>query len=564
MLWDNLTVFEHLTIWSALKGSQETTESIEQLIEQCDLVKKKNNFAASLSGGMKRKLQLACMLIGGSSICFADEITSGLDPLSRRVIWEVIKRERARRTMVLTTHFLDESEVLSDHIMIITLGEMKCQGTPAELKNQYGGGYRVHIPKGVDLSGISHPVTERHDRYICRTPDSSSAAQVLASLRTSADSELYITGPTVEDVFLKVAEEPHTLIGESPEEISMDESLMSESKPESSLTLTTIYARQIRALVLKRMILLRSGWWQYLFALAIPIIIAALTPRFLEKYVAPRCDELVSFISYRYPLSLYTVNYIALGPPSINSTIVDIVTRQNDGELYNNYFDGSGPYVFDNRQGLEDFARAHTLNISYSGAIWAGNNSEPLLAYDATSTYSAPTLLNLLSQVKSGLNIQASVSALTSYNQANGGDSVIWVTIFSLVQALYPAFFSLYPTFERRSQVRALQYSNGIRPFPTIFSYWVFDSFFVIIIAVVCTVLIAPATEWFGVGYLFIVQALYGFAAVLFSYLVSFVARSQPAAFAFSVLFMAIMYVLSIISLVVRIPIMTNYRCLTY
>ncbi|KAK5624427.1 hypothetical protein RRF57_000143 [Xylaria bambusicola] len=551
VLWDNLTVYEHLIIWSAIKGSGDTQGSLEELIEQCDLVKKKHSLAASLSGGTKRKLQLACMLVGGSSICFADEITSGLDPLSRRVIWEVIKRERARRTMVLTTHFLDESEVLSDHIMIITLGKMKCQGTPAELKNQYGGGYRVHIPKTEDISGLSHPVTERHDRYICRTPDSSSAARVLASLKTSANAELYITGPTVEDVFLKVAEEPHTLIGESPEEISLAESLTGDSKPEAALSLTTIYARQIRALLLKRIILLRSGWWQYLFALAIPIIIAALTPRFLKYYKAPRCDELISTASTPYPLRLYTLSNLALGPESINDTVTAVVTEQNDGELYSYYDEYYGPYVVDTRDGLEEFVRTHTQNLTYSGGIWLGNNSNPFIAYDATSWTVAATLLNLLSQVRSGLKIQVSVSALTSYNQANGGNSVIWVTIFCLVQALYPAFFSLYPTYERRSQVRALQYSNGIRPFPTIFAYWVFDSFFVIIVAVVCTVLIAPATEWFGVGYLFVVQALYGFAAILFSYLVSFVARSQPAAFAFSVLFMAIMYVLSIISLVV-------------
>ncbi|KAI0505291.1 hypothetical protein F5B22DRAFT_532271 [Xylaria bambusicola] len=551
VLWDNLTVFEHLTIWSAIKGSGDTQESLEQLIEQCDLVNKKNNLAASLSGGTKRKLQLACMLVGGSSICFADEITSGLDPLSRRVIWEVIKRERAQRTMVLTTHFLDESEVLSDHIMIITLGKMKCQGTPAELKNQYGGGYRVHIPKAEDISGLSHPVIEKHDRYVCRTPDSSSAARVLASLRTSANTELYITGPTIEDVFLKVAEEPHTLIGESPEEISLAESLTGESKPEATLSLTAVYARQIRALLLKRIILLRSGWWQYLFALGIPIIIAALTPKFLKDYETPRCDEIISSAVTPYPLSLYTLGTLALGPESANDTIAAIITEQNDGELYS-YGDGEyGPYIIDTRDGLEDFVRTHTQNLSYSGGIWVGNNSNPFIAYDANSVDTAATLLNLLSQVKSGQKIQVSLSALTSYNQANGGNSVIWVTIFCLVQALYPAFFSLYPTYERKSQVRALQYSNGIRPFPTVFSYWVFDSFFVIIVAVICTVLIAPATEWFGVGYLFVVQALYGFAAVLFSYLVSFVARSQPAAFALSVLFMAIMYVLSIISLVV-------------
>ncbi|KAI1312365.1 hypothetical protein F5Y03DRAFT_390713 [Xylaria venustula] len=552
VLWDSLTVSEHLSIWASLKGGGESRESLDQLIEQCDLTKKKNNLAASLSGGTKRKLQLACMLVGGSSVCFADEITSGLDPLSRRVIWEVIKRERARRTMVLTTHFLDESEVLSDHIVIVTLGKMKCQGTPAELKTKFGGGYRVHIPKTEDISGISYPVSERHDRYICRTPDSSSAARVLAELKTAADSELYITGPTIEDVFLKVAEEPHTLIGESPEDISMHESMSSEAKTtEPNLGLKTVYARQIRALILKRIILMRSTWWQYLFALAIPIVVAPLIKAFLKDYKTPRCDELVSSGNLPQGLQLYSLEFVAFGPEAINASIAAIVTEQNDGELYGYDEDDLGPYIVSSRPELEDFVQTHSKNLSYGGAIWAGNDSKFLIAYDASYRLSGLTMLNLVNQVTSNLTIQGSLSQLTTYNQANGGNSVIWIIIFCLVQALYPAFFSLYPTYERRSQVRALQYSNGIRPFPTIFSYWVFDCFFVIIIAAVCTGLIASQAEWFGIGYLFVVQALYGFAAVLFSYLISLIARSQPAAFAYSVLFMAIMFVLSIISLLV-------------
>ncbi|KAI0538264.1 hypothetical protein GGR58DRAFT_312330 [Xylaria digitata] len=555
VLWDNLTVSEHLTIWAALKGGGESLESLEKLIEQCDLTKKKNSMAGSLSGGTKRKLQLACMLVGGSSICFADEITSGLDPLSRRVIWEVIKRERARRTMVLTTHFLDESEVLADHIVIVTLGKMKCQGTPAELKNKYGGGYRVHIPKTEDVSGIAHAVTERHDRYICRTPDSSSAAQVLASLKTSTDSELYITGPTIEDVFLKVAEEPHTLIGETPEDISVDESLRSETKTtKQDLSLASVYARQIRAFLLKKMVLLRSTWWQYLFALAIPIVVSHFIGPFLMGYKNPNCTDLITSDNYPYQLHLYSLYSVAFGPEAINDTVTAIISEQNDGYFYSGYYSDDteyGPFIVDSRQELENFVHTHSRNISYGGAMWVTNNSKPFIAYDPSDSHSGSRMLNLANQVRSGVRIEGNLSEFTSYNQANGGNSVIWITIFCLVQALYPAFFSLYPTYERRSQVRALQYSNGIRPFSTIFSYWVFDSFFVIVVAAVCTALIASQAQWFGIGYLFLVQALYGFAAILFAYLISFIARSQPSAFAFSVLFMAIMYVLSIITLLV-------------
>ncbi|KAI0147675.1 hypothetical protein GGR57DRAFT_249827 [Xylariaceae sp. FL1272] len=556
VLWDKLTVSEHLSIWNAVKGNRATIDSLEELIVKCDLTKNKNNLVSSLSGGMKRKLQLACMLVGGSTVCFADEVTSGLDPLSRRVIWNVILSERAQRTMVLTTHFLDESEVLSDHIVIITLGKMKCQGTPAELKSKFGDGYRVHIPKTEHIGDVQYPVVEQRDRYICRTPDSSSAARVLASLKTSKDSELYITGPTIEDVFLKVAEEPHTLIGESADEVSLVDSAVpapERKAPETAPSTTKLYARQVSALLLKRIYLLRSLWWAYIFALAIPIIVSHFIGGFLKDYVTPDCDDLVGLPPYPSALQVYSLRAVALGPLSLNKTATDIVQEKN--EEYSSYYYPSdevlGPYIQNSRDALEDFIHVKGENLSYYGGLWAPNDSTPLIAYDARSPDASSKLLNLANQALSGIRIDLSSSTLTEYTRADGGNSVIYVTLFCLVQALYPAFFALYPTYEKRSQVRALQYSNGIRPLPLLFSYWMFDFAFVLIISIVCTAIISSQAAWFGIGYIFLSQALYGLAATLVAYLVSLIARSQPSAFAFSVLIMAVMYVISIVVVLV-------------
>ncbi|KAK6954029.1 hypothetical protein Daesc_003991 [Daldinia eschscholtzii] len=550
VLWDNLTVYEHLVIWNTLKGNVEDPAALEQLIEKCDLALKKNSFAGNLSGGMKRKLQLACMLVGGSSVCLMDEVTSGLDPLSRRAIWNVVLSERSQRTMVLTTHFLDECEVLSDHVVIITLGKIKCQGTPTELKNQYGGGYRVHIPRTEDISNVPYPVIEQHDRYICRTPDSTSAAQLLASLKNSSDSELYITGPTIEDVFLKVSEEPHALIGETPEEISIADSQPSRVKsPHIEPPLWVTYSQQFWALFLKRIQVLRSNWWAYVFALAIPIIATYAIGTFLENYEIPDCNHLISFAPYDSRMNYMYSTFLALGPPSLNDTIEEVI---NSTVRYDYRGFGDGPYLFDSRDAVENFVHTHTVNISYGGAIWIGNDTKPLVAYSATSGSSGATgLLNLVNQVRSGESVAGYLSTLRSYHQAEGGQSMFYVTIFCLLQALYPAFFSLYPTYERRSQVRGLQYSNGVRPFPLLFSYWMFDFVFVLVITAVCTALIAPIAPWFGLGHIWFIQVLYGLAAILFAYLISMISRSQPAAFAYSILFMAIMYAISIIALLV-------------
>jgi ABC-type nitrate/sulfonate/bicarbonate transport system ATPase subunit len=90
VLWDEMTVEEHIRIWNLIKCRGDDKETLKQLIEECDLTKKRHAKSKTLSGGQKRKLQLAAMFTGGSSVCAIDEVSSGLDPLSRRKIWDII------------------------------------------------------------------------------------------------------------------------------------------------------------------------------------------------------------------------------------------------------------------------------------------------------------------------------------------------------------------------------------------------------------------------------------------------------------------------------------------
>jgi ATP-binding cassette subfamily A (ABC1) protein 3 len=100
-----------------------------------------------LLGGMKRKLSLGIALIGGSKIVFLDEPTSGMDPYSRRATWELLRRSKKNRVIVLTTHFMDEADFLGDRVAIMDQGEIKCCGTSLFLKNRYGVGYSLSLSK---------------------------------------------------------------------------------------------------------------------------------------------------------------------------------------------------------------------------------------------------------------------------------------------------------------------------------------------------------------------------------------------------------------------------------
>jgi ABC-type multidrug transport system ATPase subunit len=152
-LFPMLTVKEHVQFFCRVKGvygsmSYEQAEaSVKSAIEDVALLDKKNTYAKNLSGGMKRKLSLAIAFCGDSKVVFLDEPTAGMDPFSRRFTWNVIRQNREDRCIILTTHFMDEADLLGDRIAIMAEGQLRCVGSSIFLKKKYGVGYNITIEK---------------------------------------------------------------------------------------------------------------------------------------------------------------------------------------------------------------------------------------------------------------------------------------------------------------------------------------------------------------------------------------------------------------------------------
>ena len=158
-LFPAMTVREHIQFFSRLKGlySQmsfaEAEEHVDQIIRDVALFEKRDTFSKNLSGGMKRKLSVAMAFCGGSKVVLLDEPTSGMDPFSRRFTWNVIRQFRQGRCILLTTHFMDEADVLGDRIAIMAEGQLRCLGSPLFLKRHYGVGYQLTIEKDHEFTG---------------------------------------------------------------------------------------------------------------------------------------------------------------------------------------------------------------------------------------------------------------------------------------------------------------------------------------------------------------------------------------------------------------------------
>jgi ATP-binding cassette subfamily A (ABC1) protein 3 len=149
ILFDRLTPEEHLDIFYDFKGGDPAlkTEEIRSLIIDLNLSPDKNKQAGSLSGGNRRKLSVAIAICGNSRLVMLDEPTAGMDLSARRSLWNMLKNYRNNRIIILTTHYMDEADVLGDRIGIMVKGKIRCLGSSLFLKNRFGAGYKLTMVK---------------------------------------------------------------------------------------------------------------------------------------------------------------------------------------------------------------------------------------------------------------------------------------------------------------------------------------------------------------------------------------------------------------------------------
>ncbi|KAL3317331.1 Retinal-specific ATP-binding cassette transporter [Cichlidogyrus casuarinus] len=144
VLFDDLTVKEHLHFVARIKGEQsKKEEEIEQIIKQLHLLNKLNTRSKNLSGGQKRKLSIAMAFMGFTKVVFLDEPTAGIDPYSRRLIWKLILEQKKDRAIILTTHHMDEADILGDRIAVLKKGQLKAMGSSVFMKSRFGKGLRI-------------------------------------------------------------------------------------------------------------------------------------------------------------------------------------------------------------------------------------------------------------------------------------------------------------------------------------------------------------------------------------------------------------------------------------
>uniref|UniRef100_A0A8C9Y813 P-type phospholipid transporter n=1 Tax=Sander lucioperca TaxID=283035 RepID=A0A8C9Y813_SANLU len=149
VLFSMLTVEEHIWFYARLKGlpEEKVKAETEQILNDVGLPHKRKSLTSTLSGGMQRKLSVALAFVGGSKVVILDEPTAGVDPYARRGIWDLLLKYRPGRTIILSTHHMDEADILGDRIAIISHGKLCCVGSSLFLKTHLGTGYYLTLVK---------------------------------------------------------------------------------------------------------------------------------------------------------------------------------------------------------------------------------------------------------------------------------------------------------------------------------------------------------------------------------------------------------------------------------
>ena len=207
--FDYLTVKENIDYFGDLF---EKRISADDLIEAVQLQDKRDTWFTNLSGGLKQRVGVAISMVNDPDVIFLDEPTTGLDPKARREVWKVIQDLRARnKTVILTTHYMEEAEVLSDRVAIMNDGGFIAMGTPRQIIDQHGSGSIcvVKAPneaasRAVRDSGMQYEIK---DGDLCvRLDDKRSLAKLvnLLSVGEASYDEMLVKGSSLEDVFLKL------------------------------------------------------------------------------------------------------------------------------------------------------------------------------------------------------------------------------------------------------------------------------------------------------------------------------------------------------------------------
>ncbi|XP_052897147.1 phospholipid-transporting ATPase ABCA3-like [Anopheles moucheti] len=551
VLFDEMTVDEHLKFFSRLKGVpvQSVGEEIDRYLKLLELVDKRDAQSHTLSGGMKRKLAVGMALCGGSKVVLLDEPTSGMDPSARRALWNLLQKEKQHRTMLLSTHFMDEADVLGDRIAIMAEGKLKAVGSPFFLKKSFGVGYRLICVKDARcdkqrllaiLRKYIPDVTIDTDigselSFVLKEDYIDVFQRLLEDIEQQMDScgitSYGISLTTMEEVFLKAGSDSFDETGTHTNG-AVVETGSSEYALERLHLLTgkELLLNQIQAQLLKKSLSTVRAWIQLVMMFVIPIFFVCMTFIITRSISAGNDLPALAINMDAYAKSI-TVLQGTNGDPARVEAFQNMFAEQGDLVTIE---EDMTEYIV--RKSKEDIASVNTRY--FVGATIAGGSSY-VGWFNNKAFHTAPLALNLI--YNAILQAQCTECRLHVVNKPlpyrldtqleklntglNAGFQLAFNTGFAM--AFVTALYIMFYIKERTSRAKLLQFVSGtnVTMFWLLAFMWDYTLFVLNSLVYIATVAIFQEEGWSTfeeLGRAFLLLLFFGFAALPVTYLFSF------------------------------------------
>ncbi|XP_074138922.1 phospholipid-transporting ATPase ABCA3-like isoform X2 [Sminthopsis crassicaudata] len=588
ILFDEITVAEHLLFYAQLKGlpKKKCPEEIDHILGILDMEPKRHAFSRTLSGGMKRKVSIGIALIAGSKVVMLDEPTAGMDPISRRATWDLLQQQKSKRTIMLTTHFMDEADLLGDRIAIMAKGELQCCGSSLFLKHKYGAGYHLVIVKEptCNIEEISHLILN----YVpTATVESNVAAELsfilpkessnkFESLFTELEekqTELGIASygvsvTTMEEVFLRVSKLVDSSIDlqaiqlptlkykknteDTEDSENLDDSNELElkilSKKKSHVKLNTgfyLHCQQFFAMLMKKVIYSWREWKILAAQILLPLICTA-----IALIAINYSSEILDSPSLQLSLNIYGETIV---PYNFSGTSLDpklktifLQTLNNDGHTPIPVRDNLDNELLSKAKENENFNDYHLTAFSFKQF----GNHTLITAFFNNQAYHTPSIVvsvidNILFKFLSGP--QASITVFNHPQPRNelqiANDEYFWgpTGIDIAVHLLYgmgslASTFSIMAVGERVIKAKHIQFVSGVYAI----NFWLSSLLWDLIIFFIPSLLLLVVFKIFDVkafiedyhsADILLILMIYGWSVIPLMYLMSFLFVTSVTAF---------------------------------
>ncbi|XP_036052341.1 ATP-binding cassette sub-family A member 17-like [Onychomys torridus] len=551
ILFDNFTVTDHLSFYGQLKGlsRQNCHEEIEEMLRLLSLEDKRNSRCKFLSWGMKRKLSLGIALIAGSKVLILDEPTSGMDSTSRRAIWDILQQQKNDRTILLTTHFMDEADLLGDRIAILAKGELQCCGSPPFLKQKYDAILESSIGEEV-IFILPKKTMPRFEALF------SDLEQKQTELGISA---LGVSVTTMEEVFIRVCKladsstniltekrpsiQPHPRVHRVPvDRIKYLHSRIFSMQTGLPIKLNTglcLLCQQFYAMLLKKVTYSQRNWRLMLFVqILLPLLIIVLSLTFFD-FKLKKMENVpleLTLKTYGQTIVPFFVSENSLLGPQLLDKFIKMLVAAGQIPLYI-----QGPIedflLKKAKEDPEDFDKLYVVAASFEDV----NNRTIVKALFNNQAYHSPGLAltlvdNFLFKLLSGAN--ASITT-TNYPQPltakELSESVLYqgpkghylVINFLFGIAFLSSSFSILTVTEKNIKSKHIQIVSGV----STGAFWLSALLWDLISFLVPTLLLVLVFFWYKeeafahpetTPAVVLIMMLYGWAVIPFIYTVSF------------------------------------------